>query len=90
MSLDEFKRITKEMHEAGVEEIGLFYLGESLMAPQLTIDACRYLKEELGMPYVFLTTNGSLASRKVLLGLMEAGLDSLKFSMKGPVTIARL
>ncbi len=33
------------------------------------------------MPYVFLTTNGSRANPDVLLGLMEAGLDSLKFSL---------
>ena len=81
MDLDFFKRITREMYEAGVEEIGLFYLGESLMAPELTIAACKYLKKELGMPYVFLTTNGSLATDEVLQGLMEAGLDSLKFSL---------
>ena len=81
MDLDLFKRITKEMREAGVEEIGVFYLGESLTAPLLTIQAVAYLKQELGMPYVFLTTNGSLASRPVLERLMAAGLDSLKFSV---------
>jgi MoaA/NifB/PqqE/SkfB family radical SAM enzyme len=81
MSLDFFKRITKEMFDAGVEEIGLFYLGESLMNPELTIAACNYLKNELGMPYVFLTTNGSLATPGVLEALMQAGLDSLKFSI---------
>ncbi len=81
MELDFFKRITREMYEHGVEEIGLFYLGESLMAADLTIAACDYLKHELGMPYVFLTTNGSLATDDVLEGLMGAGLDSLKFSI---------
>jgi MoaA/NifB/PqqE/SkfB family radical SAM enzyme len=81
MSLDEFKRITTEMYEAGVEEIGLFFLGESLSAPELTIAACEWLKSDLGMPYVFLTTNGSLATEEILEGLMRAGLDSLKFSI---------
>lgn len=81
MSLDFFKKITKEMYESGVEEIGLFYLGESLMNPSLTIEACDYLKNTLGMPYVFLTTNGSLATAPVLHRLMAAGLDSLKFSI---------
>lgn len=81
MSLDFFKDITRQMYEAGVEEIGVFYLGESLMAPDLTVDAVRYLKRELGMPYVFLTTNGSLAGERVIHALMDAGLDSLKFSM---------
>jgi len=81
MDLEFFKKITSDMYQNGVEEIGLFYLGESLMAPQLTIDACQFLKQDLGMPYVFLTTNGSLATSDILYGLMDAGLDSLKFSM---------
>jgi len=81
MSLEFFKEITADMFDAGVEEIGLFYLGESLMAKDLTIAACQYLKKELGMPYVFLTTNGSLADQDTVFALMDAGLDSLKFSL---------
>jgi len=81
MTLDEFKRITQDMYDSGVQEIGLFYLGESLMAPQLCVQACQWLKWELGMPYVFLTTNGSLANERTLHALMNAGLDSLKFSI---------
>ena len=80
MDLGFFMRIVSQMHKAGVDEIGLFYLGESLMAPELTIEACRFAKS-LGIPYVFLTTNGSLANDKVLYELMDAGLDSLKFSL---------
>jgi len=81
MSLRFFKGITTEMRNAGVEEIGLFYLGESLMNPNLTIRACDFLKNELNMPYVFLTTNGSLLTPEITHRLMAAGLDSLKFSM---------
>ena len=81
MDLEFFKKITTDMYENGVEEIGLFYLGESLMNPNLTIRACEFLKKDLGMPYVFLTTNGSLATNAVLHRLMAAGLDSLKFSI---------
>ena len=81
MDLEFFKKITRDMYKNGVEEIGLFYLGESLMNPNLTIKACEYLKKELGMPYVFLTTNGSLATSAILERLMFAGLDSLKFSI---------
>jgi len=81
MSLAFFKDITYQMRESGVEEIGLFYLGESLMAPELTVEACRWLKQGLGMPYVFLTTNGSLCGERVTHALMDAGLDSLKFSI---------
>jgi MoaA/NifB/PqqE/SkfB family radical SAM enzyme len=81
MNIDFFKGITREMYNAGVEEIGLFYLGESLMAPELVVQACQFLKWELGMPYVFLTTNGSLAGERTIHALMNANLDSLKFSI---------
>jgi len=81
MGIDFFKKITAQMHEAGVEEIGIFYLGESLMAPELAVQAVQWLKWDLGMPYVFLTTNGSLAGERVIHALMNAGLDSLKFSI---------
>jgi MoaA/NifB/PqqE/SkfB family radical SAM enzyme len=81
MSLHFFKRITRQMYVAGVEEIGVFYLGESLMAPELVVQAVQWLKWDLGMPYVFLTTNGSLAGERVTHALFNAGLDSLKFSI---------
>ncbi len=72
-----FKRILKEMKEEGVEEIGLFYLGESFMVPWLP-EAIRYAKTLF--PYVFLTTNGSISNPEKLHACMKAGLDSLKFS----------
>jgi len=81
MDLDFFKRITREMKDAGVEEIGCFYLGESFMNPGLLVKAVRYLKQELEMPYVFLTSNASLADPFSVEELMKAGLDSLKWSV---------
>lgn len=81
MDFDLFKRITREMRDAGVEEIGVFYLGESLTNPKLTIQCVEYLKVEIGMPYVFLTSNASLATPEVVEALMRAGLDSLKWSV---------
>ena len=76
-----FKRVTREMREAGVEEIGVFYLGESFMNPRLLVDCIRYLKSELEMPYVFLTSNASMAFPEALDECMAAGLDSLKWSV---------
>src|SRR3990167_2745167 len=43
-------------------------------------EAISYAKT-VGFPYVFLTTNGSLADASTVKACMEAGLDSLKFSM---------
>jgi MoaA/NifB/PqqE/SkfB family radical SAM enzyme len=75
-----FERLLIEMRGAGVEEIGLFYLGESFLVPWLE-EAVRFAKQEAGYDYVFLTTNGSLAEPVRVRALMEAGLDSLKFSL---------
>jgi hypothetical protein len=74
-----YSRIIREMRSAGVEELGVFYIGESF--------TCKWLPEaikeakEVGFPYIFLTTNGSAATPKNVRACMEAGLDSLKFSM---------
>lgn len=81
MDFSLFKRITKEMKDSGVEEIGVFYLGESFMNPFLLIDAIEYLKQDLEMPYVFLTSNASLSTPEYVEACFEAGLDSLKWSV---------
>lgn len=81
MSMEFFKKITTEMHSAGVREVGVFYLGESFLAPELLLSCVQFLKRDLGIPYVFLTTNGSLAAPKIVAELMRSGLDSLKWSV---------
>jgi len=75
-----YERLLKEMREAGVEEIGLFYLGESFLVPWLP-EAIHYARHEAGYPYVFLTTNGSIATPERVEACMRAGLSSLKFSL---------
>lgn len=71
-------RVLADLREAGVEEIGLFYLGESFLYKRLP-DAIR-LTKEMGFPYTFLTTNGRLATPDRVRACIDAGLDSLKFS----------
>lgn len=73
-----YTRIVKEMHEAGVEELGVFYLGESFLYPKLA-EAIQYAKD-VGFSYIFLTTNGRLSTPDKLQACMAAGLNSLKFS----------
>ena len=80
MDFDLFRRITVEMKDSGVEEIGLFYLGESMMAPGLLVNAVAWCKQ-IGIPYVFLTSNASLATPLLVHNLMAEGLDSLKWSV---------
>jgi pyruvate-formate lyase-activating enzyme len=80
MEQEEFCRLALQLREAGVQELGLFYLGESFLVPWLP-DAIAYAKRAAGFPYVFLTTNGSLATPDRMRECMAAGLDSLKFSL---------
>tara|TARA_Y100000034_G_scaffold135805_1_gene209228 strand:+ start:9151 stop:10095 length:945 start_codon:yes stop_codon:yes gene_type:complete len=80
MDQEFYKRVTKEMREAGVEELGVFYLGESFLCSWLP-EAIRWAKEDCGYPYVFITTNGSVSTPEKMEKCMEAGLDSLKFSL---------
>ena len=74
-----YSRVIRELHDAGVEELGLFYIGESFTCTWLP-DAIREAKE-VGFKYTFLTTNGSVAYPDRVRACMEAGLDSLKFSI---------
>jgi len=80
MSRPLFERLARELREAGVEHLGLFYLGESFECAWLE-DAIRFAKQECGFPLVFLTTNGVYATPERVRGCIEAGLDSLKFSL---------
>jgi len=70
----------REMRAAGVEEVGLFYISEPFFKPQRLIECIKYAKQ-LGFPYVFITTNGSLANEAHVDMAMAAGLDSIKFSI---------
>jgi len=79
MDWDMLDRLLHEMYDAGVEEIGMFYLGESFMDKRLA-DAIK-LAKDIGFPYVFLTTNGSISTPEKVEGVFRAGLDSLKFSL---------
>lgn len=73
-------RILKEAKSIGVKEIGLFLLGEPFLVDALP-EYIRYAKEEVGIEYVFVTTNGSLCTPERLTAVIDAGLDSLKFSV---------
>jgi len=73
-------RILKESKEAGVEEVGMFLLGESFLVKELA-EYIKYAKEEVGFEYVFITTNGSMCTPDRMIPIIDAGLDSLKFSI---------
>jgi organic radical activating enzyme len=74
-----YSRLIRELKDAGVKEVGLFFIGESFLVkwlPEAIAEA-----RDVGIEYIFLTTNGSAATPARIKQCMEAGLDSLKFSM---------
>lgn len=76
-----FTQVAQKLYDVGIEEYGLFLMGESFMAPELLVSAVIYLKHVLHVPYVFLTSNASLAGAEIVKRAMDAGLDSLKWSV---------
>jgi len=74
-----YQRLVSELANSGVEEIGVFYLGESFLLDWLP-EAIAYARKECGIPYVFLTTNGRMATPDKVNACIKAGLNSLKFS----------
>lgn len=79
MDWDLYRRLLTDMRSSGVEELGMFYLGESFILKWLP-KAIQAATDE-GFPYIFITTNGALASYGMVDDCMEAGLKSLKFSL---------
>jgi MoaA/NifB/PqqE/SkfB family radical SAM enzyme len=72
-------RILDELMILGVKEIGLFWLGESLLVKELP-EYVEYAKH-IGIDYVFITTNGRLATPERIQELYKSGIDSIKFSI---------
>lgn len=74
-----YSRIMLEAYEAGVREVGLFINGEPFTSPKLP----EFIKiaKDIGYTYVYLTTNGALATPELQMKIFDAGLDSIKFSI---------
>lgn len=78
MPWDMYCNLVDEMADQSIGELGLFYIGEPMLAKNL-VKAVEYAKRR-GIKYVFVTTNGALANHNKVKDLMMAGLDSLKVS----------
>ena len=79
LSEDVYQRFVREAVELGVEELGLYSTGEPFFTKNLA-EHVRYAKG-LGVRYVYLTSNAALATPDRATAVLEAGLDSIKFSV---------
>lgn len=72
-------RVLKEGYELGVREVGFFSTGEPFVSKNLEHHvACA---RDYGYEYLYITTNGALASPKRIKKVIDAGLTSIKFSI---------
>lgn len=81
-SVLDFRLFERFVHEAvglGLEEVGLYTTGE----PFVTKNLDQYVSgaKNAGIRYIFLTTNGALATPDRVVPVVEAGLSSIKFSV---------
>lgn len=91
MRREDYSLVLREAYKAGIEEVGLFFLGESFLLSSDRLGAA--VREARQMfPYIFLTTNASNATEDKLEAVMANGLDSLKFSLNfhSPAQLAEI
>ena len=74
-------RLLKEAMDNGVTDVALYATGEPLLHPDLA-EMTREAKR-LGIHYLFISTNGALATPKRAKPILDAGMDSIKFSVNG-------
>lgn len=79
MDIELYTRVVQNLYDLGVKEIAPFFFGESFLNSKLP-EAIKIAKD-IGIEYVFLTTNGSLAAPEKVEECFKAGLNSLKFSL---------
>lgn len=72
-------RILNEAYGLGMREVGFYATGEPLMNKDLS-DFVQCAKQ-LGYSYTYLTTNGALLNKEKAIELLNAGIDSVKFSI---------
>ncbi|MCR4322387.1 MAG: radical SAM protein [Candidatus Brocadiaceae bacterium] len=79
MKPDMVKRVLQEAYENGTRDAGFYATGESFLVNKLH----EYVAEakKIGYEYLFITTNGALATPERAKPVLDAGLSSIKFSI---------
>lgn len=72
-------RILKEAFDEGTTEVGFYATGEPFVSKNLALYVTK--AKDIGYKYVYITTNGALATPERTREVIEAGVDSIKFSI---------
>jgi len=76
---DVYKKFISEASDLGLKEVGLYATGEPFMVKNL--EEYIVIAKAHSIDRVYITTNGALADLKTVVKCVEAGLDSIKFSI---------
>jgi len=80
-SLDEFQKVMSNVLKyVECDELGLSAKGEVLVNNDFTKIVCS-CKEDFNIPYIYISSNGALLDEKKAIEIIEAGMDSIKFSI---------
>ena len=79
--LEKAKMIVDQAKKLGIgeKEVGFYLAGEAFLYKDLA-EIIAYTKNA-GFDYLFLTTNGALATPQKMKDVLDAGLDSIRFSI---------
>lgn len=80
-TLQEFKKVMSNVAKyVEMSELGLSAKGEVLVNKEFA-QIVESAKKEFKVPYVYFSTNGALLTKNKAVELLEAGIDSIKFSI---------
>jgi MoaA/NifB/PqqE/SkfB family radical SAM enzyme len=80
-SLDEFQKVMSNVLQyVECDELGLSAKGEVLVNSDFT-KIVRSCKEDFQIPYIYISSNGALLDEKKAIEIIDAGMDSIKFSI---------
>ena len=72
-------RIMRDARELGTDELGLYTTGEPLLVKDLPMLITE--GKGMGFGYIYISTNGALATPQKAHEIIDAGIDSIKFSI---------
>lgn len=74
-----FNRLVQEVYDFGAREMSFHYSGDPFLHPKLS----EYVRKakQVGYSYVYIDTNGSGATPEKIKDVIDAGVDSIKFSV---------
>jgi MoaA/NifB/PqqE/SkfB family radical SAM enzyme len=79
MDMNFFQNIAKQAYAGGTRDIGFYLTGEPLANNRLS-EYVSYARQ-VGFTYIYITSNGVLASLERMKAIISAGINSIKFSI---------